>query len=68
MLLALLLGLAPRLRLAGPEALWLELWLLLLVGEPEGVRVGVKVALTVAVVEGESVGETERNPRILRSR
>ena len=51
-LLALLLGLAPRLRVPGAEALWLALWLLLLVGDPEPVPLPVGLLVLLPVPEG----------------
>ncbi len=67
-LLALLLGLAPVLRVAGAEALWLELWLLLLLGDPELVPLPVGLPVLLPVPDGLLLSLLLGLPELLEER
>jgi hypothetical protein len=68
LLLALLLGLAPLLRVAGAEGLWLELLLLLLLGDPELVPLPVGLHVLLPVPEGLLLSLPLLLPELLEER
>ena len=67
-LLALLLGLAPVLSVPGAEGLWLELWLLLLVGDPEPVPLPVGLPVLLPVPDGLLLSLPLLLPELLEER